>query len=147
MQMLAFSVSQAYECSIRRFDGRQAAWRPYQEMRGSTGDHRTATLKCAVLPYFDLELRVGVVMAPIPIGLLISCPQPRKIVVFAMILLRPHPIGAILMIVPLVVIIVPGVMVTPVVLLFLSLVVAAVALRLHCRGKGEGAQEGCAAEA
>jgi hypothetical protein len=86
-------------------------------------------------------------VAPIPIGLLVSLTQPRKIVVFAMILLSPHAIGAVFVVIPLMIIIVAGVVVTPIVLLFLPLVVAAVALSLNRRRNCYGAQEGRAAKA
>jgi hypothetical protein len=88
----------------------------------------------AVLSYFDVELRVGVVVAPIPIGLLVPFLQPRKIVIFAMILLSPHAIGAIFMIVPIVVVFVSCIVVTPIILLFLPLIFAALALSQQHRG-------------
>ena len=96
----------------------------------STLSDRTTAFQCEALPYFDLELRVGVIVTPIPVGLLISLAQPGKIVVFSMILLTPHAIGTVLVIVPLMIVIVPGVVVTPIVLL-LALVVAVIALGVH----------------
>lgn len=81
------------------------------------------------------------IMAPVPVGLLIPGAKPLKIIVFAMILLGPHPIRLVLMIIPLVVIIVPGIVITPrillflpLVLLFLTLVVASVVLSVYGRG-------------
>jgi hypothetical protein len=54
-----------------------------------------------------------VIAAPIPIGLPIPVPEPIKIVVLAMILLDPHPIGSILAIVPFVFIMMSSVTITP----------------------------------
>jgi hypothetical protein len=74
-------------------------------------------------------------MTPIPIRLLIQGPQPGKIVTFPMILLGPHLIRPVLVIVPLMIIIVPGVVVSSVVcsivLLVGPLAVPAVVLSLH----------------
>lgn len=81
------------------------------------------------------------IMAPVPVGLLIPGAKPVKIVIFAMILLGPHPIRLVLMTVPLVVIIVPGIVITPRILLFLPLVllflpldVAPIVLSVYGRG-------------
>ena len=70
-------------------------------------------------------------MAPIPIGLLIPGLESRKIVTFTMILLSPQVIRLVLTIVPVMIIVVFGVVVTPVVLLIGPLVVAAIALGLQ----------------
>jgi hypothetical protein len=84
---------------------------------------RLRAIRYRVLMYFYSQLGVGVVMAPIPIGLLIPRPKPVKIVVLAVILLEPHTVGLVLVLVPLVIVPISGVVVTPVVLLILPLVV------------------------
>ena len=71
------------------------------------------------------------IVAPLPIRLLIPGFESGKVVVFAMILLAPHAIGLILMTIPFMIIIVFGVMVTPIVLLIVLLVVPAVSLGLQ----------------
>jgi hypothetical protein len=70
------------------------------------------------------------IVAPIPIGLLIPGSEPGKIIVFAVILLDPNTICLILPIVPLVIVIVSGVVISPNVL-FLPLIVPAVLLGLN----------------
>ena len=63
------------------------------------------------------------IVAPIPIGLPISLIEPVKIIVFAMPFLEPHAIGAVLMVIPGVFIMMPGVLVTTSVFSLFAMVV------------------------
>ena len=60
----------------------------------------------------DLQLGVGMIVTPIPVSLLIPGVQPIEIVVFTMPLLHPHVIGAVLVVIPDMVIVMLGILIT-----------------------------------
>jgi len=77
------------------------------------------------------------IVAPVPIGFPIPILEPVKILVLAMTLLDPHTIGLILMLIPFVIIVVFGVMVTPLLAPFIiaPFVLPAVVLGPEGRGR------------
>ena len=78
-------------------------------------------------------------MAPIPIGLPVSLVEPVKIVVFAMSLPEPQPIGLILVVIPDMLVMMSGILITTIVLSFSALLIPMVVLchyrdwRQQCR--------------
>jgi len=92
--------------------------------------------RCA-LSYVELEHGVGMVVAPLPIGLLIPLLKPVKVVVFAMTLLDPHAIGLILMLIPFMIVVMFGVVVTAIVAPFIvaPFVLPVVVLGPESRGR------------
>jgi hypothetical protein len=59
-----------------------------------------------MLSNIDLELRVRVIVTPIPIGLLIPNFELREVPILAMIFLRPHAVCPVFMIILCVIVIV-----------------------------------------
>ncbi len=72
------------------------------------------------------------IVAPIPIGLPISLSEPVKIVVFATSFLKPHPIRLILVVIPDMFIMMPGVLITTIILSLSALVIPMVVLCQCC---------------
>ena len=72
------------------------------------------------------------IVAPIPIGLPISLIQPVKIIVFAMSFLQPHPIGLILVVIPDMFVMMPGVLITTIILSLSALLIPMVVLCQCC---------------
>ena len=68
------------------------------------------------------------IVAPVPIRFPIPIFELVKIVVLTMTLLDPHAIGLILMLIPFVIIVMFGVVVTPIILLLAPFVIPAVVL-------------------
>jgi hypothetical protein len=64
------------------------------------------------LSYLDLELSIGMLVAPVPIIVSISLTKPIEVLIFSMAFLGPHAVGSILAFIPFVVVIVLGVMIT-----------------------------------
>jgi hypothetical protein len=99
------------------------------------------------LPNIDFQLGVGMIVAPIPIGLPVSGPKPIKILVFAMSFREPHAIRPILMVIPNVLVMMPFVLVMKLVFSFLSSLLPMVVLSLRSarrnrdRGEQRGAQK------
>lgn len=80
------------------------------------------------------------IVAPVPIGVPIPVFELRKIVVFATTFLDPHAIRLILMLIPFMIVIMFGVVVTP---LFASFVIPAFVLGTErCRRKCNGNHQG-----
>ena len=87
------------------------------------------------------------IVAPIPIVLPIPLIEPVKIIVFAMSLLQPHPIGLILMVIPDVLIMMPGVLITTIVFSLSALLIPMVVLSQCCHWRHQcSAQETDAVE-
>jgi hypothetical protein len=72
------------------------------------------------------------IMAPIPIILPISLVDSVEIVVFAMSFLQPHAIRLVLMIVPDMLVMVPGILITAIIFTFSALLISMVVLG-QCR--------------
>jgi len=64
------------------------------------------------LSYLDLELGIGMVVTPVPIILPIPVTKSVEIIIFPMELLNPLAVGLVLAVIPLVIVIVSGVMIT-----------------------------------
>jgi hypothetical protein len=77
------------------------------------GGLKSALVRCGCeLSYLDLELGIGMVMTPVPIVLPISIPKSIEVLIFSMAFLNPHAVGLVLAVIPLVIVIVSGVMIT-----------------------------------
>ncbi len=82
------------------------------------------------------------IVAPIPVGLLVSGIEPVKIIVFPVPFLEPHPIGPILMVIPCMLIMMLGVLVTTIVVSFFPLLVSTVLSQGRCRQECRWSQQG-----
>ena len=71
-------------------------------------------------------------MAPIPIGLPISLVEPVEIIVFAMSFPEPHPIRLILMVIPGMLIMMSGILITTIILSLSALLIPMIVLGQCC---------------
>jgi len=86
------------------------------------------------------------IVAPIPIILPISLTEPVKIIVFAMPFFEPHPIRLVLMVIPDVLIMMPGVLITTIIFSLSALLIPMVVLgqRSYRRKLGSAQQANAA---